>query len=106
MTADDAQDKAPPRAGRRATDPALAQAAGQLPPAVNLPVPVGSARTVETNPPAGPIDAQILGQDGAKRGLRGGAPVLNQARSAYLGAEWSGASDRRPGPGVVARAKI
>jgi hypothetical protein len=66
-------------------------------------------------PPAadsGPVDptaafaAHLMGQDGQKRGLRGGAPVLNQARSAYLGAEYSGAANRRPRPGVVARTEI
>ena len=98
----------PRRAGRRATDPAIASAADvvQYSPGSNLPVPVGEARTIETAPPAGPIDAQILGQEGHRRGLRGGAPVLNQARSAYLGAEYSGAANRRPSPGVVTRTEI
>ena len=69
-------------------------------------MPVGEASTIEAAPPASPIEAQLLGQEGHKRGLRGGAPVLNQARSAYLGAEFSGAANRRPAPGVVARTKI
>lgn len=43
--------------------------------------------------------AQQLGQSGQKRGLRGGPPVIKAARSAYLGAEYSGAADRRPKPG-------
>lgn len=50
--------------------------------------------------------AQIMGQDGQKRGLRGGAPVLNQARSAYLATEYSGPSDRRPSRGRVTRTEI
>lgn len=29
------------------------------------------------------VDAQLLGQDGEKRGLRGGAPNLERARDAY-----------------------
>jgi hypothetical protein len=108
MTADDAPAHTPRRAGRRATDPALAtpQDARQASPGANLPVPVGEARTVETTPPSGPVEAQILGQDGQKRGLRGGPAVLNKARSAYLGTEFSGAANRRPGPGGVARTKI
>lgn len=107
MIADDAPADTPRRAGRRATDPALAtgSSARQMP-IKTLPVPVGAARTVEKSSPAGPVDAQILGQDGQKRGLRGGAPVLDKARSAYLGAEWSGSADRRPEPGVVARTKV
>jgi hypothetical protein len=108
MMADDAPDPTPRRAGRRATDPALATPDGarQTSPGAGLPVPVGEARTVETAPPTGPVEAQILGQESQKRGLRGGAPVLNQARSAYLGAEFSGTANRRPAPGVVARTEI
>ena len=45
--------------------------------------------------------AQQLGQAGQKRGLRGGPPVLDAARSAYLGAEYSGSNERRPQPGRV-----
>ena len=44
--------------------------------------------------------AQLYGQHGQKKGLKGGLPVLNEARSAYLEAEWSGGDDRR---GVVGR---
>lgn len=108
MTAEDATTPAPRRAGRRATDPALAaaEATRQTSPGANLPVPVSPVRAIETEPAAGPIEAQILGQESQKRGLRGGPPVLNQARSAYLGAEYSGAANRRPKPGVVARTEI
>jgi hypothetical protein len=66
--------------------------------------------------PAAPLDepdpgpsiftAQLIGQDGQKRGLRGGAPVLDAARSAYLETEWSGPADRRPKSGTVAKTKI
>ncbi len=56
-------------------------------------------------PTAGGVDAaaafaaQQMGQSGQKRGLRGGPPVLDAARSAYLGAEYSGSNERRPQPG-------
>jgi hypothetical protein len=50
--------------------------------------------------------AQILGQSGQKRGLKGGQPVLEHARSAYLEAAYSGPADRRPQPGRMARTKI
>ena len=43
--------------------------------------------------------AQVMGQTGQRRGLKGGPPVLGAARSAYLGAEHSGAAERRPPPG-------
>lgn len=92
------------RAGRRATDPALTDAyAGQTSPGVtNLP-----ALTAQPEPRKGAsVEAQILGQDGQKRGLRGGKPVLDQARSAYLGAEWSGRADRRPRQGVITKTEI
>lgn len=56
--------------------------------------------------PTSPIDAslaafaaQLLGQSGQKRGLKGGPPVLGAARNTYLGAEYSGPSERRPKPG-------
>jgi hypothetical protein len=56
--------------------------------------------------PAPPADAtaaafaaQMYGQSGQRRGLKGGPPVLDAARSAYLGTEHSGANERRPRPG-------
>lgn len=56
--------------------------------------------------PTPPVDAspaafaaQLLGQSGQKRGLKGGPPVLGAARNTYLGAEYSGQSERRPQPG-------
>jgi hypothetical protein len=60
-----------------------------------------------SEPPAeAAFTAQVLGQTGQKRGLKGGPPVLNQARSAYLGAAFSGPSDRRPKPGKVTKTEI
>lgn len=54
-------------------------------------------------PPADPgaavFAAQMMGQTGQRRGLKGGPPVLDAARSAYLGTEHSGAAERRPQPG-------
>jgi hypothetical protein len=54
-------------------------------------------------PPADPgaavFAAQMMGQSGQRRGLKGGPPVLDAARSAYLGTEHSGAAERRPQPG-------
>jgi len=40
-----------------------------------------------------------MGQTGQRRGLKGGPPVLDAARSAYLGTEHSGTAERRPQPG-------
>jgi len=64
----------------------------------NLPVVVGPASSPEPESSADAasiFSAQLMGQDGQKRGLRGGAPVLDAARSAYSKVEWSGAADRR-----------
>lgn len=50
--------------------------------------------------------AQVLGQKGQKRGLKGGPPVLDAARSTYLGAEYSGKRDRRPRVGRARQTEI
>ena len=58
----------------------------------------------DANPSA--FDAQMLGQDGIKRGLRGGQEVLGKARSTYLSSEYAGPGDRRPKPGQVRKTEI
>ena len=73
----------------------------------------GAGRTDRVKPPpetplaegAAALSAHLLGQEGARRGLRGGAPVLDAARSAYESAEWSGGADRRKKSGRKARIK-
>jgi hypothetical protein len=50
--------------------------------------------------------AQVIGQTGARKGLKGGPPVLDAARGSYLGTEYSGAGDRRPKPGKTTRTDI
>ncbi|MFT4954309.1 MAG: hypothetical protein ACI8U3_000677 [Brevundimonas sp.] len=50
--------------------------------------------------------AQMIGQTGARKGLKGGPPVLGAARGSYLGTEYSGAGDRRPKPGKTTRTDI
>jgi len=78
----------------------------------NLPVPVGPAERIALDPrpqPGGgsaPFAAQLMGQEGQKRGLKGGPPVLQSARAAYLTAEWSGPNDRRGRAGSVTRTEI
>ena len=57
-------------------------------------------------PGAAAFVAQQMGQAGQKRGLRGGAPVLDAARSAYLETEYSGAAERRPRAGRTTRTEI
>ena len=75
----------------------------------NLPVPVGRAETVTpAAPPHGPsaVEAQLLGQTGARRGLRAGPGVIDSANRAYNATEWSGEKDRRAPKGRAAKTEI
>ncbi len=58
------------------------------------------------SPAVGVADVQILGQGGARRGLRLGEAALRTARSAYLAAEWSGPDDRRPEAGLLVQGRL
>jgi hypothetical protein len=71
-----------------------AQEAQEVGGAAGLPVPVGAPRAER---PAGAaiFDAQLLGQDGEKRGLRAGPLAIDRAKASYNRVEWSGAKDRR-----------
>lgn len=95
------------RAERRAQDRRAASASRALvlvdppvepaePPARPAPAP---APAPAADPGAAVFAAQMIGQTGQRRGLKGGPPVLDAARSAYLGTEHSGAAERRPQPG-------
>ena len=75
----------------------------------NLPVPVPG--TLRTEPPhsangGASIEAQILGQTGARRGLRAGPTLIDTAQHAYNKAEWSGAKDRRAPKGRQAKTDV
>ncbi len=77
----------------------------------NLPVPIGvPVEPPRPEPAATPATAayaaHLLGQSGQKRGLKGGPATLETARSAYLGAEWSGPADRRASKGKVTKTEI
>lgn len=61
--------------------------------------PARPAPTPAVDAGAAVFTAQLIGQTGQRRGLKGGPPVLDAARSAYLGTEHSGAAERRPQPG-------
>ena len=62
-------------------------------------VPARPAPVPAVDASAAAFAAQMLGQSGQRRGLKGGPPVLDAARSAYLGTKHSGAAERRPLPG-------
>lgn len=49
---------------------------------------------------------QLMTQDSRRRGLREGQPALTEARSTYLGTEFSGPRDRRPRAGKVIKTEI
>ena len=95
---------------RRREDREAPDAPAQGPAGSTLPVPVSGVHAHEhTSPP--PLDgqaafaAQLLGQPGAKRGLK--APgTVETARSAYLEAEYSGPADRRPPKGLIKKTAI
>ena len=75
----------------------------------NLPVPVaGTYRTEPPHPAHGgaSIEAQILGQTGARRGLRAGPAVIDTAQHAYNKTEWSGKNDRRAPKGRAAKTDV
>jgi len=69
-----------------------------------------------TDPPPPPLAARpaapaafaahLLGQDGQKRGLRGGPATLNAAKTSYTRTEWSGAADRRSRTGREKKTEI
>ncbi|HYC75899.1 hypothetical protein [Brevundimonas sp.] len=61
--------------------------------------PARPAPTAGADAAAAAFAAQVIGQSGQRRGLKGGPPVLDAARSTYLGNAYSGAAERRPKPG-------
>src|SRR3954470_21498563 len=78
------------------------------PASANLPVPVGpvvAPRTFREERRRGDaeVSAQLIGQDGQRRGLRAGPTIHDIAREAYTRTEWSGSYDRRARKGRAAR---
>ena len=61
---------------------------------------------VQTPSPAAVFAAQVLGQDGHRRGLRGGKETLDSARNLYNKIEYSGSADRRRPKGRTARTDV
>ena len=93
-------------AGRMRTDGPPAAESAQLP--VPIEPPLATARPQRADRRQGDVafSAQLIGQDGQRRGLRGGAPVLDLARTSYNRIEWSGTWDRRARKGHQARTKV
>lgn len=97
-----------PRRAQQSEPDAVSDDAGEGEAATNLPVPVGVARTIRQSPPSQPgiLSAQLIGQEGQKRGLRGGATVIESAKSSYNRIEWSGSKDRRAKSGRITKTEI
>jgi hypothetical protein len=73
--------------------------------AANLPVPVTPARAVppRTAVGAAAIEAQLQGE---RRGLRGGAKIIEEAKLTYARTEWSGSKDRRRPKGRTTKTEV
>lgn len=56
--------------------------------------------------PSAAFNAHLMGQDGQKRGLRGGPATLDAAKSTYNRIEWSGPADRRARKGGAAKTEV
>lgn len=97
------------RRDRRAAERRLAERRAASASRALVPVSPAEAEAAEPSARPAPIPpadggasifaAQMLGQTGQRRGLKGGPPVLDAARSAYLETKHSGPADRRPKPG-------
>jgi hypothetical protein len=70
------------------------------------PDPAETASSSAPLDPAAAFAAQVLGQGGQRKGLKGGPPVLDAARATYLGAEYSGEKDRRPPAGLIRKTDL
>jgi hypothetical protein len=78
--------------------------------ASNLPALVDATRSVPPRdaPPEGAaiFGAQLLGQDGQKRGLRAGPQLIDHAKTSYVRTEFSGSFDRRARKGKILKTEI
>ena len=95
------------RTGRRTGDQAVdvAPAPEPAPPRAAA-LPAIASQPAASKTAAASLSAQLLGQGGQKRGLRGGAETLGSARAAYLGAEYLGTSDRRTAKGRITKTDV
>lgn len=95
---------------RRAARPEADQPGETAAEVVRLPIPVDRVNRIlpreEQTDGQSAFAAQMMGQDGQKRGLRAGEEVIGAAKILYNRTEWSGSKDRRAPPGGRARTKI
>ena len=95
----------PVRRVRRSDDAARGESTDRSVPVVYEPPPPPAPSAAGARPEAA-FAAQMLGQDGQKRGLRAGAPHIDSANASYNRAEWSGSKDRRAPRGRHAKTEI
>lgn len=92
-----------PRSPQRPADDEDGSSTDETP---GLPVVVETAPTPRPAAKAQAAFAAQLIAGPQRRGLRGGPSTLENAKSAYLGAEWSGGNDRRTRTGRITKTEI
>lgn len=92
------------RAQRAKADETQETSAAGLPVAVEPPEPASPAPDITAGVSA--FEAQLLGQDGQKRGLRAGPGFIDTAAASYNRTEWSGSKDRRARKGRITKTEI
>lgn len=89
---------------KRSAGSARAQTDRQVP-AIYEPPPPPAVTRVAAGPEAA-FAAHLLGQEGQRRGLRGGKEILDSARALYNKIEYSGPADRRAPKGGAAKTEV
>ena len=88
-----------PRQDPDVADAEPAEEASTLPAIIVAPTPPPAAGTLAA------FAAQLIAGH-QRRGLRGGPGTLENAKAAYMGAEWSGDQDRRTRTGRITKTEI
>ena len=90
-------------------DPESAEGAAEAE-VVHLPVPLDRVSRIhpreERSEGHSVFAAQLLGQEGQKRGLRAAPELAPVARTTYTRTEWSGSKDRRAPKGSNAKTEV
>jgi len=94
-----------PRRVKRSDNAARGESTDRSVPAVYEPPPAPPPSGVAAQPEAA-FAAHMLGQDGQRRGLRGGKETLDSARTLYNKIEYSGSADRRSPKGRTAKTEV
>ncbi len=94
-----------PRRVKRSDNAARGESTDRSVPAVYEPPPPPAPSGVDAQQEAA-FDAHMLGQDGQRRGLRGGKETLDSARTLYNKIEYSGSADRRSPKGRTAKTEV